>query len=163
MTAPEAADGVLELLDELVSYLPQRYPTLFKRTTTGISNLLTGETFDTTTLPLPQDPLVTCSRLIQDDIALIDKFGQALSEIHTSGSVPQFQTKLERGMVNFFRRLKPSNPILRNNYFLQVDEDIAWSRSIGEEDDAHVSWATAEKDKAVEHHWFRSERQSLRR
>ncbi|KLJ09367.1 alpha-1,2-mannosyltransferase [Blastomyces silverae] len=216
MTAPEAVDGVIELLDELyvykfhtsviipdprnqqspalikytlfrVSYLPQRYPTLFKRTTKGISNLLTGETFDTTTRPLPQDPLITCSRLIQDDIALMyekadgqyyllagsillagfwrlsDKFGQPLSEIHTSGSVPQFQTKLERGMMNFFRRLKPSDPVLRNNYFLQVDEDLAWSRSIGDEDDAQVSWATAEKNKAIEHHWFRSERQSLRR
>ncbi|PGG96193.1 alpha-1,2-mannosyltransferase [Blastomyces parvus] len=187
MTAPEAVDGVIELLDELVSYLPQRYPTLFKRTTTGISNLLTGETFSTTARPLPQDPLITCSRLIQDDIALMyekedgqyylvagsillagfwrlsDKFGKALSEIHTSGSVPQFQTKLERGMMNFFRRLKPSDPVLRNNYFLQVDDDLAWSRSIGEEDDAHVSWATAEKNKAIEHHWFRSERQSLRR
>ncbi|OAX80202.1 hypothetical protein ACJ72_05468 [Emergomyces africanus] len=94
---------------------------------------------------------------------LSDKFGLPLSEIHTSGSVPQFQSKLEKGMMNFFRRLKPSDPVLRNNYFFQVDDDLAWSRSIGNEDDAHVSWSTAEKNKAIQHHWFRSERQSLRR
>ncbi|PGH37097.1 alpha-1,2-mannosyltransferase [[Emmonsia] crescens] len=187
MTAPEAVDGVIELLDELVSYLPQRYPTLFKRTSTGITNLLTSESFNTTTRPLPEDPLITCSRLIQDDIALMyekpdgqyyllagsillagfwrlsDKFGLPLSEIHTSGSVPQFKTKLERGMMNFFRRLNPSDPVLRNNYFFQVDDDLAWSRSIGDEDEEHVSWGTAEKNKVIRHHWFRSERQSLRR
>ena len=36
-------------------------------------------------------------------------------------------------------------------------------RSIGDEDAAHVGWATAAKDRAVAHHYFRSERQTLRR
>jgi alpha-1,2-mannosyltransferase len=53
--------------------------------------------------------------------------------------------------------------VLRNNYFLQVDDDLAWSHSIGEEDSPDVAWSTAEKNKAIEHHYFRSERQSLRR
>jgi hypothetical protein len=46
-----------------------------------------------------------------------------------------------------------------------VDDQLAWSSSIGPEDGepGTVSWDTAEKNKAVEHHWFRSERQSLRR
>ncbi|PGG97590.1 hypothetical protein AJ79_09153 [Helicocarpus griseus UAMH5409] len=188
MTAPEAVDGVMELLEELRSYLPQRYPTLFKRTPTGIANLFTNETFNTTTHPLPEAPIITCARLIQDDIALMyekpdgqyyllagaillagfwrlsDKFRMPLSQIHTSGSVPQFQSKLEKGMTNFFRRLKPSDPVLRNNYFFQVDDDLAWSHSIGPEDSrGELSWNTAQKNKAIEHHWFRSERQSLRR
>ena len=65
--------------------------------------------------------------------------------------------------MNFFRRVRPEDPVLRNNYFLQVDDDLAWSHSIGSEDSEDVAWSTAEKNKAIEHHYFRSERQSLRR
>lgn len=131
--------------------------------------------------------MAIAARLIQDDLALMferpdgeyyllagaillagfwrlsDKFGMPLSEIHTSGDVPQFREKLQRGMMNFFRRLKPEEPVLRNNYFIQVDDNLAWSHSIGSEDAETVSWNTAAKNKAIEHHFFRSERQSLRR
>ncbi|KAJ5753108.1 hypothetical protein N7520_010025, partial [Penicillium odoratum] len=186
-TAPEAMDGAIELLEELCDYLPERYPTMFQKTSTGITNIITNETFNITQRPLPEDPMATAARLIQDDIALMiekpdgeyyllagaillagfwrlsDKFGMPLSEIHTSGDVPQFQEKLERGMKNFFRRLKPEEPVLRNNYFIQVDDQLAWSPSIGSEDAEVVSWNTAEKNKAIEQHFFRSERQSLRR
>ncbi|KAL9019367.1 MAG: hypothetical protein Q9185_003353 [Variospora sp. 1 TL-2023] len=202
-TAHEAYDGAVELLEELCSYLPQRYPTLFRSTPTGIHNLLTEETFDISTRPLPEDPMTTASRLIQDDLAIMfekpdgqyyllagaillagfwrlsDKFGMPLSEIHTSGDVPGFKTKLEKGMMNFFRRVQPGQPVLRNNYFIQVDDNLAWSHSIGSEDPSSSSssdgaddgttskqvqgWSSAEKNKAIEHHYFRSERQSLRR
>lgn len=160
---------------------------MFQKTATGITNLATNETFDITQRPLPEDPMATAARLVQDDLALmferpdgeyyllagsillagfwrfIDKFKMPLSEIHTSGDVPQYREKLHRGMMNFFRRLKPEEPVLRNNYFIQVDEDLAWSHSIGAEDSETVSWNTAEKNRAIEHHYFRSERQSLRR
>lgn len=207
-TAPEAMDAAIELLEELYvqslyakskhdiknsrepkscSYLPQRYPSLFRKTPVGIDNLLTNESFDITQRPLPENPIITCSRLTQDDLALMfekpdgqyyllagaillagfwrleDKFGLPLSQIHTSGSVPGFETKLEKGMLNFFRRIQPSDPVLRNNYFIQVDDDLAWSSSIGSEDSEEVSWNTAEKNKAIGNHFFRSERQSLRR
>ncbi|KAH1854539.1 hypothetical protein KXX54_005325 [Aspergillus fumigatus] len=186
-TAPEAMDGAIELLEELTSYLPERYPSMFRKTATGIANTITGESFNTTQRPLPEDPMTTCARLIQDDLALMfekpdgeyyllagaillagfwrleDKFGMRLSEIHTSGDVPGFKTKLEKGMMNFFRRIRPEGPVLRNNYFIQVDDELAWSHSIGSEDAAVVSWNTAQKNKAIEHHYFRSERQSLRR
>ena len=125
-------------------------------------------------------------RLIQDDLALMiersdgqyyllagsillagfwrlsDKFGMPLSEIHTSGSVPAFKPKLERGMMNFFRRLQPPNPVVRNNYFLQVDPDLAWSRSLGDEDGT-IGWTNSECVTDVKRHYFRTERQSLRR
>lgn len=186
-TAPEAMDAAIELLEELASYLPERYPTMFQRTPTGITNTITKEMFDITSRPLSEDPMTTCARLIQDDLAIMiekndgqyyllagaillagfwrleDKFGMPLSEIHTSGDVPQYKEKLEKGMMNFFRRLKPEDPVLRNNYFIQVDDNLAWSHSIGPEDSPDVSWSTAEKDKAITHHYFRSERQSLRR
>ncbi|KAJ5167128.1 uncharacterized protein N7482_005909 [Penicillium canariense] len=186
-TAPEAMDGAIELLEELCTYLPERYPSMFQKTPTGITNTVTNETFNIVQRPLPEDPMATAARLVQDDLALMferpdgeyyllagaillagfwrlsDKFGMPLSEIHTSGDVPQFREKLERGMVNFFRRLKPEEPVLRNNYFIQVDDSLAWSPSIGSEDSETVSWNTAAKNKAIEHHYFRSERQSLRR
>lgn len=186
-TALEAMDGAVELLEELCSYLPARYPCLFKKTDVGIDNLYTGESFNIVQRPLPEDPMMISARLIQDDLALMfekedgqyyllagaillagfwrleDKFGMPLSKIHTSGEVPQFQEKLEKGMMNFFRRLRPEEPVLRNNYFLQVDDGLAWSHSIGSEDAPEVSWNTAEKNKAIGHHYFRSERQSLRR
>lgn len=160
---------------------------MFLKTPTGITNLVTNESFNIVQRPLPEDPMATSARLIQDDLALMierpdgdyyllagaillpgfwrlqDKFGMRLSEIHTSGDVPQYREKLEKGMMNFFRRLKPEDPVLRNNYFIQVDDNLAWSDSIGPEDSEEVSWNTAQKDKAIEQHFFRSERQSLRR
>lgn len=69
-------------------------------------------------------------------------------------------------MMSFFRRIQPDAPMLRNNYFIQVDDKLAWSDSIRSEDaseEGAVGWFTAEKNKAIEHHYFRSERQSLRR
>ena len=44
-----------------------------------------------------------------------------------------------------------------------MDDELAWSPSIGSEDSDAVTWNTAQKDKAIEHHYFRSERQSIRR
>ncbi|KAH8910391.1 hypothetical protein BR93DRAFT_923093 [Coniochaeta sp. PMI_546] len=186
-TAPEAMPAALELLEELSDYLPRRYPTLFCRTAVGIKNLWSGESFNIVERPLKEDPIAICGRLIQDDLALMierpdgqyyllsgaiilpgfwrleDKFGMPLSEIHTSGHVPQFREKLEKGMLSFFTRLKCEALYSRNNYFIQVDDSLAWSWSIGSEDDPNISWQTAEKNRAIEHHWFRSERQTLRR
>ncbi|KAI0206263.1 hypothetical protein F4808DRAFT_406616 [Astrocystis sublimbata] len=190
-TAPEAFPAAIELLEELAEYLPARYPSLYKRTAVGLDNLWSGESFDVTNRPLPEDPMQMCARLIQDDLAIMiekpdgqyyflagcivlpgfwrlaDKFGMPLSEIHTSGNVPQYKEKLEKGMMNLFRRLKPEEIVGRNNYFFQVDDDLGWSQSVGSEDSAagggHVGWETAEMGRAIDHHYFRSERQTLRR
>ncbi|KEY69276.1 hypothetical protein S7711_01727 [Stachybotrys chartarum IBT 7711] len=186
-TLPEAYPAAVELLEELAHYLPNRYPTLFQKTTTGLINLWSGEAFDIVERPLKEDPMAMCARLVQDDLALMiekpdgqyyllagavllagfwrlqDKVGMPLSEIHTSGDVPQFKEKLESGMKKFFFRLRCEELYSRNNYFIQVDDALPWSWSIGGEDDEEVSWSTAEKNRAVEHHYFRSERQTLRR
>jgi alpha-1,2-mannosyltransferase len=45
--------------------------------------------------------------------------------------------------MNFFRRIKPEAPVLRNNYFIQVDDNLAWSESIGSEDSDGIGWFTA--------------------
>lgn len=126
------------------------------------------------------------ARLIQDDLAIMferqdgkyyllagsillpgfwrlsDKFGLPLSEIHTSGDVPLYKEKLEKGMENFFRRVQPENPVVRHNYFIQVDDSLAWSSSIGPEDSVK-GWNNAEKSTVIESHHFRTERQTLRR
>jgi hypothetical protein len=86
-----------------------------------------------------------------------------LSEIHTSGDVPQYKEKLEKGMLNMFKRLQPEKPVLRNNYFIQVDDNLAWSESLGGEDDEGINWASAGMVEGIENVHFRSERQSLRR
>lgn len=186
-TDPSAMPAALELLEELTDYLPARYPSLYRRTPVGIDNLWSGESFDITARPLAEDPMRTCSRLVQDDLALMleqpdgqyrllaggillagfwrlsDKFGMTLADIHTSGDVPHFRERLESGMTKFFQRLRCDTFYSRNNYFVQVDDCLPWSHSIGDESSPVVGWATAEKDKAIRHHYFRSERQSLRR
>ena len=188
-TAPEGFDAAVEMVEEFCDYLPQRYPSLYRKTAVGMDNVVTGESFNIVERPLKEDPMQMAARMVQDDLAIMfekedgqyyllagsillagfwrleDKFGMPLSEIHTSGDVPQYKERLEKGMMNFFRRLRPEAPMLRNNYFVQVDDSLAWSYSIGSEDSApgSISWNTAEKNRAIEHHHFRSERQSLRR
>jgi hypothetical protein len=186
-THPDAYPAATELLQELADYLPARYPSLYKRTEVGIDNLWSGESFNIQERPLREDPMALCARLVQDDLAIMvgqpdgqyrllagaillagfwrlsDKFGMTLSNIHTSGDVPHFREKLESGMKKFFQRIKPETIYARNNYFIQVDDGLPWSNSIGDEDDKVVSWGTAEKNKIIDHHWFRSERQTLRR
>lgn len=186
-TAPEAFDGAVELLEELVDYLPQRYPAMYKKTDVGMDNLVTGEQFNIVERPLKEDPMQMCARFVQDDLAIMfekpdgqyyllagaillagfwrleDKLGMSMRDIHISGDVPGFKEKLEKGMTNFFKRIQPEKPVLRNNYFIQVDDELAWSSSIGGEDSDGIGWFTAEKNKAIRHHHFRSERQSLRR
>ena len=112
------------------------------RTETGIENLLTGENFNTEERPLKEDPMQICARLVQDDLAIMiekedgqyyllagaillagfwrleDKLGMGLSEIHTSGDVPGFKEKLERGMLNFFRRVMPDKPVVRVRFLI---------------------------------------------
>jgi hypothetical protein len=136
-TDPAAFDGAIELLEEFCSYLPERYPSLYKRTPVGMDNLITGETFNIVERPLYEDPMQIAARMVQDDLAIMfekedgqyyllagsillagfwkleDKLGMPLSEIHTSGDVPGYKEKLEKGMMNFFRRVQPNGPVQR--------------------------------------------------
>ena len=188
---PAAVELLEELSKYLAERYPSLYAPL-ESGREGVRNLVTGDAVDLEQVRVEQgngeDPMQQAARLTQDDLALMiegpdgqyrllagaillpgfwrleDKFGMPLSEIHTSGDVPQFKEKLEKGMLSFFRRLMPEKPMLRNNYFIQVDDNLGWSPSIGSEDVVELKgWKAAEWDRAIEHHWFRSERQSLRR
>lgn len=184
---PVAEDATLEALELLVDYLPARYPTLFKRTAVGIDNIVTGESFDTTTKPYKEHPLVVAAKLIQDDIAIMiegtdglyylkagavllagfwrlkDKVNMPLYQIHTSGDVPYYKEKLQTPMDRFFTKLLPDKGVVRNNYFIQTDDDVAWSHAIGPENSDRIGWYTADNAVDPERLMFRSERQSLRR
>ncbi|KAK9454283.1 hypothetical protein V1511DRAFT_422055 [Dipodascopsis uninucleata] len=186
-TAPEAFNAAVELLEELCNWLPERYPTLYRRTDVGIDNLITGESFNIKERPLAHDPMHIAALLVQDDLAIMlpgddgqyylkaasillagfwrlsDKFGMPLSEIHTSGDVPQFREKLQLSMERFFVRLRAEKPVARNNYFLQTDDDLGWSHAIGSEDSDNIGWDTAEYATDGSKLHFRSERQTLRR
>ncbi|KAF9807489.1 hypothetical protein IEO21_08185 [Rhodonia placenta] len=129
-----------------------------------------------------QDPLIVASLLTQEDYTIMiegtdgryylqagaicipgfwrleDKLGMPLDEIHLTGNVPHYQSKLHLSMGRFFRRLPVDKPVVRNNYSFQVvrppapaaDTDtgadalaavdpteLAWSRTMhGSEDGA---------------------------
>jgi len=182
-------DAAVELLEELTTYLSERYPSVFVRTAAGVDNIATGECFDVNKLTMSgskENPMQLCARLVQDDLDILfegedgqyylrasgdflsgverleERMGMSLSELHTSSNVPGFASKLEKGMMSFFRRLKPENPIVRHNYFIQVDENLAHS-IYGNDTSPAIGWDMVKKGKAIEHHYFRCERQSLRR
>lgn len=189
-TAPEARDAAFELLDEFWQYLPNRYPSLFRQLDTGLENLQTGEVFtfrNCIKADIKEDPMVMAAKMVQDDLAIMiegkdgvyylkagaiilsgfwrfkDKFNLPLAAIHTTGDVPQYNEKLHTGMAKFFLRLTCDKPVVRNNYFIQADSNLAWSTSIGDEADEVVGWNTAHQATKIEQLNFRSERQSLRR
>lgn len=179
--------AAVELLESLIEYLPNRYPSLFEKTAIGLKNLHTSEEFDIVSRPWKQNPIVVCSKLLQDDFAIMiegrdgqyylragsillagfwrlkDKLNMPLSEIHSSGDVPQFREKLQASMDRFFTRMRVDKPVLRNNYFIQTDDNLAWSYAIGPEDSDRFGWYTANELKDPDSLYFRSERQSLRR
>ncbi|KAI0772524.1 hypothetical protein BD413DRAFT_45757 [Trametes elegans] len=56
---------------------------------------------------------------------LEDKMGMPLEDIHLSGNVPQYQTKLQTSMDRYFRRLPLDKPVIRNNYAVQLVQEPA--------------------------------------
>lgn len=190
-TMPDAYDATVELFKELAAYLPERYPSVFQSLPhgrCGVTNVATGEVFDLH--DRKESPMQMAAKLVQDDLAVMieredgqyyllagaihlagawrleDKIGMPLSEIHTSGDVPQYKEKLERGMMNLFRRLKPEALVLRNNYFMQMNDNLPWNISLGPEDEhgqREKNWGGKVPVKTAKELWFRSERQSLRR
>ncbi|KAI0751237.1 hypothetical protein C8Q80DRAFT_1218050 [Daedaleopsis nitida] len=79
---------------------------------------------------------------------LEDKIGMPLEDIHISGNVPQYQTRLQTSMGRFFRRLPVDKPVVRNNYGFQVVQEPAARRpapapgSLLDVDPDELAWAT---------------------
>ena len=157
-TSPEAKDAALETMELLSEYLVHRYPSLFEyhfnNKEKQIRIKTTGEIYPINS----DDPLKYASLLIEDDLAIMmegddgqyylkagvillpgfwrleDKFNMPLAQIHLSGDVPKFKEKLQHSMERFFQKMSPQHPVLRYNYFIQTDGELAWSPSIGPED-----------------------------
>ena len=178
-TAPEGLNGAYELLEEFSDYLPQRYPSLFMRTPVGINNLLTGECFNIVERPLREDPMQMAARLVQDDLVITiekadgqyylfggavvmpglwcleERLGMPLSQIHIDlGKVPGFKEKLERGVMNLFRRIQPDSPVQRNTWYIIGNDAI---------NKEGFSLGAGEINMPVENFHFKTERQTVRR
>jgi alpha-1,2-mannosyltransferase len=186
-TAPEAYDAALETMELLSEYLVCRYPSLFEFESSSTQKQIrikaTGEIY-----PIQSDdPLKCAAFLIQDDLAMMiegddgqyylkagaiplpgfwrleDKFNMSLTEIHTSGNVPKFREKLQQSMERFFQKMMPEHPVVRYNYSIQTDGELAWSSSVGSEDTFGIGRKDARQNPPIENIHFRSERQVLRR
>ena len=178
-TAPEGLAGAHELLDLLRDYLPARYPSLFRKTDSGIENLLTGEEFNTTERRLKKDAMQIAGSLVQEDVCILverpdgqyhlaggavctrgvwcleERLGMPLSQIHISyGKVPHFKEKLEKGVMSLFRRIQPENPVQRNTWYV-IGEDAI--------DGEGFTVGAGERDMPVENFYFKTERQTVRR
>ncbi|KAL8699918.1 MAG: hypothetical protein Q9201_005728 [Fulgogasparrea decipioides] len=178
-TTLEGLNGAYELLEEFRDYLPQRYPSLFVRSPVGIDNLLTGERFNTVERPLRADPMEMAARLVQDDLAILiekpdgqyylsggavtvpgtwcleERLGMPLSHIHIDlGKVPGFKEKLERGVMNLFRRIQPDSPVQRNTWYIIGNDAI---------DEEGFTMGAGKTNMPVENFLFRTERQTVRR
>ena len=186
-TSPEALDAARETLELLSEYLVHRYPSLFEFEFVRQQKHIRIKTTDESYPIESDDPLRFAGLLIQDDLALLmegedgqyylragqivlpgfwrleDKFNMPLAQIHLSGDVPKFKEKLQCSMERFFRKMTPDSSVIRYNYFVQTDEHLAWSESIGSEDAYGIGWNNAKVDPPIEKIHFRSERQTLRR
>ncbi|KAL8677879.1 MAG: hypothetical protein Q9186_005721 [Xanthomendoza sp. 1 TL-2023] len=178
-TTSEGLAGAYELLDEFRNYLPERYPTLFRKTDVGIQNLLTGEHFNTVERPLKQDPMQMAGSMAQEDLAILvertdgqyylvggaictrgvwcleERLGMPLSQIHISyGKVPHFKEKLEKGVMSLFRRIQPDKPVQRNTWYI-IGEDAINNEGF--------TVGAGKMDMPEENFYFKTERQTVRR
>ncbi|OAA37820.1 hypothetical protein ISF_09905 [Cordyceps fumosorosea ARSEF 2679] len=181
-------EACFEVLEELAKYLTARYPKIFQCSDGSLANTLTGETFEYPATT-PTEALTTAAKLVQDDLVLMienddgnyhldagavclpgfwrlsDKFRMSLDTLHIETKVPHYQEKLQKSMNRFFKTMRPENAVVRNNFFIQLDDGLHWSHRMGDQDGKDVaSWATANSaGVTVKDLYFRSERQTLRR
>ncbi|KZT52919.1 hypothetical protein CALCODRAFT_525264 [Calocera cornea HHB12733] len=105
-----------------------------------------------------------------------EKFGMPLEEIHVSGHVPQYASRLQLSMQRYFQRLPVDKLVVRHNYSFQLGGSLAWAeRGLGDEDatwrgldpkelgEGFKGFQKPAPAKGPEEVHFRSERQALRR
>ncbi|KAH7133815.1 hypothetical protein EDB81DRAFT_695501 [Dactylonectria macrodidyma] len=181
-------DACFEMLEELTTYLTLRYPKIFQLDGGILRNTLTGEKFNYPA-STPTDALMISAKLVQDDLVIMvenddghyhldagavclpgfwrlsEKFRMSLDTLHIEAKVPHYQAKLQKSMNRFFKAMRPEKAVVRNNFFIQLDDGLHWSHRMGDQDSNEVaSWATAKSSGlTIEDLYFRSERQSLRK
>lgn len=181
-------DACFEVLEELTTYLTARYPRIFQLHGGILRNTLTKEEFKYPASN-PTDALTIAAKLVQDDLIIMvkeeddeyhldagavclpgfwrlrEKFRMSLDTLHLEAKVPHYPTKLQKSMNRFFKSMQPDKAVVRNNFFLQLDDGLHWSHRMGNQDGKEVaSWESAnDVGLTINDLYFRSERQSLRR
>jgi hypothetical protein len=172
---PEADSASRELLALLADHLPHRYPTAYGRNGDQITNRTTAEAWDIAATTL--HPLDLCGRLIEDDLCLMqsygdsyrligaslcapnrwrlhERLGQPLAAIHAP--VPGYEPALHRPVEHFFAALKPDRIVARVNW--GIADDPSLYQPVGRDADAAIT-----RQDAGTKLWLRVERQTLRR
>lgn len=127
------------MLNCVVDHLIKRYPNLFKHTTIGVLNEITGEEIDLRR-PLSEHPLAIVQRLAKEDFyiarerpdgrvymvggsvafpggfTISQKIGKTIDDIHAP--VALYASKLQPSMEKWMKRLKPECPVERASFFI---------------------------------------------
>lgn len=160
------------LMDHLIRHHPER----FQAEGDGVRNLTTGETVS----PDPAAPLLAATRLVQEDMTILEpspqgfrliaglvtfptrwdltsKMGKPLSRIHDP--VPGYADKLERPMDRLFAGLTDDRLLWRANYSL-LDDPALFQPGGHFKTGAGADLTAGNIGGKL---WFRVERQTLRR
>ncbi len=175
---PQSVAARHETLHELVANLITYAPQWFSREDCRLRNALTGETWDLAAPPC--DPLELASRLVQEDLCIIqhdeagpvftaavlcfpsrwrlhEKLGKPLAAVH--GPVPLYAERLATPVDRFMAKVRPGHIASRLNW--SVLDDPAMYQPTGkwrEQRDAAIT-----PDNAGDRLHLRVERQTLRR
>ncbi|KAG0555879.1 hypothetical protein KC19_11G010200 [Ceratodon purpureus] len=151
VSRPEAADANWEVLEMLAEFLPQRFPSRFRREGSMLFDLTIGDTYDINDKSL--DPLEVIARLIQEDVCvmmkvdgklrlvsgavlfpqrwhLLEKMGMDMRSIHLP--VPLYADVIGSAVDHFMNRLKVDKPVWRANW--AIVDDPTLFQPLNEED-----------------------------
>lgn len=143
VSRPEAAAANWEVLEMLAAFLPQRFPSRFRREGAMLFDLTTGDSYNINDRSL--DALEVTSRLIQEDVCLmmkvdgklrlmsgavlfpqrwhlLEKTGMDMRSIHLP--VPLYADVIGSTVDQFMDRLKVGKPVWRANWAIVDDPTL---------------------------------------
>ncbi|WAL60792.1 heme-dependent oxidative N-demethylase family protein [Thermocoleostomius sinensis] len=176
---PQSHAGQHAVLEELLNYLPQQFPTHFQRQGNRIYNFVTGQVWEIDAFA--DRPLDLAGRLVQEDLCLMqpgpvgyvltagsvcfpaywslsEKLGHPLTHIHHP--VPGYADRLACSVDRVFDRLRIDAPCYRLNWSIVNTPELCLIRP-STATPAPVPSLTVEN--AGTQLWIRVERQTLRR
>jgi hypothetical protein len=171
---PETRAAQAEVLAMLADFLPARSAEIWRRDGSHMDILPAGRTID---LDGDAPPLLTASRLVQEDLCLMrdgpggyrlaaaslcfpsswsltEKFGMTLDGLH--GNVPGYPDFLAGRMARIFAHMKAEMPVKRLNWSIYTDDDLHHPQSKSRP----RNWFEEEGEFSA---FVRVERQTLRR
>jgi len=175
---PESSAARRETLDMIAAHLARHHPDWFERSSTRLTNHLTGEIWDLSAPPY--DPLELAGRLVQEDLCVVqegaagpvftagvlcfpsrwrlhEKLGHPLAVVHQP--VPIYPDRLARPVDRIMQSIKPDHVASRVNW--SITDDPALFQPTGKWRTPLDTTITAEN--AGSRLFLRVERQTLRR